>query len=592
MENLNIVLRVTGSLWFAVVLLALLMLSMGSATVFEVVNGTERALTSFYHAFWFKGLLALIAINVLSAVVLRYPFSRRQTGLVITHAGILLTLAGALITDHFGIDGKVGIAEGQTLDSFHIPRETFAVVNLQDRIADSQDLDPSVIGGFEAKDHPPVQALNLGDSITVDIVQYQPDLTWEQTILNDNLTPDPAVEVSLSSSGRDDAVWLFTGQNVPLGTVNGTFRMIGDRKELDRLLADTMGGGGGSVGSAKIEYGGSIFEIPVEECMNEAAPVGDTGYTLRVLRYLPHAIVEDNRTITNASQQPVNPAIEAVIDGPAGKEKRLAFAKFPDFRSMHGEEKIKDLELTFVSTASSMPTQPVEILGGPDGGLFVRFSWVGTKVSSHELEIGVPVETPWPGMKFSVLRRFENARIEYVPTRPDKIRNNREPALLVQMKAPEQTREIWVQKFNPETVTIDGTPYELTYGNKPVPLGFELTLNRFRVGYYPGGERARSYESYITITDLDSGRTLDRIVGMNSPASYGGYTLYQSSYRQDGQHTVSFLSVSRDPGQLVAFTGYIATIAGMLLVLGTRLREQRMRKRMAAEEFGNQGSDQ
>ena len=110
MFNTNSIIRSAGSLWFAVVLLVLLMLSMGSATVFESMNGTEQALKLFYHSLWFRILLGGIAVNVLAALVLRYPFSRRQAGFVLTHWGILLALAGALVTARFGIDGQVGIA--------------------------------------------------------------------------------------------------------------------------------------------------------------------------------------------------------------------------------------------------------------------------------------------------------------------------------------------------------------------------------------------------------------------------------------------------------------------------------------------------
>ena len=45
---------------------------------------------------------------------------------------------------------------------------------------------------------------------------------------------------------------------------------------------------------------------------DQAVPLGDTGYTVRVLRYLPHARVED-KTLVNASDRPVNPTIEDAL---------------------------------------------------------------------------------------------------------------------------------------------------------------------------------------------------------------------------------------------------------------------------------------
>lgn len=64
-------LRAIGSLWFAVVLLVLLLVAMACATVFESTRGTEQALAAFYDSWWFELLLALLAVNVLSAVLVR-----------------------------------------------------------------------------------------------------------------------------------------------------------------------------------------------------------------------------------------------------------------------------------------------------------------------------------------------------------------------------------------------------------------------------------------------------------------------------------------------------------------------------------------
>lgn len=118
----------------------------------------------------------------------------------------------------------------------------------------------------------------------------------------------------------------------------------------------------------------------------------------------------------------------------------------------------------------------------------------------------------------------------------------------------------------------------MVYADRPVPLGFAVKLNRFRMGFYPGGERPRSFESHITISDLSSGKNFDRIISMNHPVSYGGYTFYQSSYRYDSGRAISYLSVARDPGQTVVFAGYILTIAGMLTFLVQRAWDRRRRE--------------
>jgi len=572
------ILRVIGSLWFAVVLLALLMVAMASATVYESSHGTERALEAFYHARWFQVLLALIAANILSALACRYPFSWRQAGFVLTHTGILLLLAGALITDRLGVDGQVAIGEGESVREFHTRRASLTAMNLLDRSRSSIDLGPSAIGGFTAVDWPATGVLRVNGLEGIAVKKYLPDMIQEERVLDDGTVHSPAVEVSLSPNGRDGAVWMFAGDTVGLGFAQGTLRLVSDGEELDRLMQPRSEEeeGEDSPGIARIDCRGETFELPVEDCTEQAVPLGDTGLRFRVLRYMPHAVVGGDQGVGNASPEPLNPAIEVEIEGPSGTETRLAFSMFPDFEGMHQATRSEDLKVAFLSSAAPPPSVPVEVLRGPEGALHVRFHGEGAPVVHRSIEVGLPVDTPWPGLRFCVLRCFENARIETAAVQPDPVRERREPALLVELRAEGGSREVWLPRHRVRAVEAGGSTFQLLYGDRAIPLGFELTLNRFRVGRYPGGDRPRTFESHVTITDPQSGGKRDRIISMNSPVKYGGYSLFQSSYDDQGGRTVSYLSVSRDPGQPIAFAGYVATTLGMLIVLGMRLGRRRL----------------
>ncbi len=101
-----------GSLWFAAVILVLLLVAMAFATIYETLYGTERALQEYYHSWWFAGLLGLLAANVAATLIVRFPFTRRQIGMVVTHLSILMVLGGALVTQSRGLNGRLVIAEG------------------------------------------------------------------------------------------------------------------------------------------------------------------------------------------------------------------------------------------------------------------------------------------------------------------------------------------------------------------------------------------------------------------------------------------------------------------------------------------------
>lgn len=561
------ILRSVGSLWFAAVLLVLWLVAMACATVVESSGGAERALVEFYESWWFRLLLGLLAVNVAAAVLLRYPFSKRQIGFVITHAGILVTLGGALVTWHWGIYGRVGLAEGQTSEQFTVQQDTLTIVGQGDKTGSTVDLTGRAFGGLVAVDRPSAPALSVGN-LRVEIEKYLPDSMWSMRVTDDNPDPQPAVQVSFSATGREAPTWLLADEPPDPGGLQACFRIVADEAELQWLLEAA------SKGTVQVEYHGLQFEFPMEEGLEQAVPLGDTGYTARVLRYLPHAKVQ-NEQLVSVSDRPVNPAIEVEFVGPGGTEKRWAFAQFPEFGSIQDGGPIEGLEVAFEAGEETSPRAPIEVIAVPGGGLWARFRRGSEETAARELTVGQPVETPWPGRKFAVLRRYERARFRWSLTPTEEIGEARIPAILVKLATPEHSQEVWVQKFHPREVTVAGAEYELTYANKSVPLGFTLKLNEFRIEHYPGTRRPRSFESHVTITDRNTGRQQDRVISMNNPTSHAGYTLFQSGRDVSGGRRVSYLSVSRDPGQAIVFTGYVATMVGMVVVLITRLLDWR-----------------
>ncbi len=575
----NPLLRVVGSLWFAAVLLMMLLVGMACATVYESAHGTEQALAVFYRSWWFHGLLALLAVNVAGSVIIRYPFSRRQSGFVITHVGILVILGGALVTDTIGVNGRIGLFEGNTTDVFTAEQgSTLSVVNQQDQARSAVNLVSQTFCGVQAVEHPPAPILNLGD-LHVEVQRFIPDGAWEKQVVDDHPGIQPAVEVLLSSSGEGSAVWLFADQADSLGEVQAIYRPVADSDELARLFSTSPEDEAGSSGLVKVEYAGSTFDVPLGQALEQAVPLGDTGTTLRVLRYLPDATVK-GKQLVNASDEPKNPAIEVEIVGPAGSERRPVFAKFPNFQSMHGKPHGEELKVTLTAPRESVARAPVEIIGGLEGELYVRFNRAGDEPVISRFEVGDPVESPWPGKQLLALRRFEHARVNWVMREVHPPRGRPEPALLLQINTTTRTNRMWVQKYTPRTVTVDGVTYEMVYSNRNVPLGFELTLDRFHLGYYPGSMRPRSFESHVTIADPTTGWTQSRIISMNHPVKYRGYTMYQSSYSKGKRQTASFLSVARDPGQPIVFAGYITTLLGMVVVLGVRVSDRRRKWKM------------
>ncbi|MBU0719220.1 MAG: cytochrome c biogenesis protein ResB, partial [Planctomycetes bacterium] len=409
--------------------------------------------------------------------------------------------------------------------------------------------------------------------------RYLPDSESGERVVNTNPQPQYGLEVALDNRGTDVSAWVFADRTAKLGRQVVEFRVVPDAGELARQLATPPEKSPSGMGTVKIEVSGEVFEFPLELCMGGAVPIGDTGRTVRVSKYLPHATVVEGNKLISASSRPENPAIEAELTGPQGTEIRRAFAKFPDFATMHGGQTPDDtVKLTFVASGQSSPlAAPITVFLGPEEKLYARFASEG---GGKAIGIGDTVVTPWPNSTFRVLQLLDHARVDVAVEPVDPPRETRIPALFVDLEAPDSTSSVWVQKYRSQPVTVHGRSLQLMYQDEVIPLGFTLELRKFRIGKYPGETRPRSFESHVTVTDPTTAREQSTVISMNNPSKFGGYSLFQSSYRRAGMgspETLSILSVARDPGMPIVFVGYFGTMVGMLVLLGTRFSQRRRR---------------
>ncbi|MDR3118043.1 MAG: cytochrome c biogenesis protein CcsA [Mediterranea sp.] len=95
---------------------------------------------------------------------------------------------------------------------------------------------------------------------------------------------------------------------------------------------------------------------------------------------------------------------------------------------------------------------------------------------------------------------------------------------------------------------------------KETRLTFSITLDTFRIRYYPGTETPADYISEVHIGEDRNAR---ETVSMNHILAYRGYRFYQSSFDED--NLGSLLSVNYDPwGIPVTYTGYFLLLLSMI----------------------------
>jgi hypothetical protein len=113
-NGVDAVYRFLASVKLAVFSLSTLAASLAFATIMESSYGIAAAQDYVYRNTWFAILLAFLATNILCAALIRFPWKKRQTGFVITHAGLLVLIFGAYWSYKTSDEGLVGMLEGQS----------------------------------------------------------------------------------------------------------------------------------------------------------------------------------------------------------------------------------------------------------------------------------------------------------------------------------------------------------------------------------------------------------------------------------------------------------------------------------------------
>jgi hypothetical protein len=116
-----------ASLRLGVILIVALAAVCAVATIYESRHGTAAAQRDFYQTGWFSALLVLLAVNILFAVLKKYPWTKHQAGFLMAHAGILILLAGSLLSLHLGLDGSLALYEGEEGDRVSLPAQALQV---------------------------------------------------------------------------------------------------------------------------------------------------------------------------------------------------------------------------------------------------------------------------------------------------------------------------------------------------------------------------------------------------------------------------------------------------------------------------------
>lgn len=211
------VFRFLGSLKLGVVLLLISIGVLVPATIVDSAKGLDYARWLIYKSPWFIAFAMLMALNILMAMLLRFPWKRRHLGFLVCHLGLLILLAGSLMTFRMGIEGNLRLVEGQSADHFEILTDSQLTVTFFDEKSGTKPnlIDFHLPAG--PNDLPDGESLDLGemDEIRVRVLKLYRHAQYDGSEFRpSDLEPgkaeglEPAALFEVTVAGEPYPMWL------------------------------------------------------------------------------------------------------------------------------------------------------------------------------------------------------------------------------------------------------------------------------------------------------------------------------------------------------------------------------------------------
>ncbi|HEX4139723.1 MAG TPA: cytochrome c biogenesis protein ResB [Candidatus Methylacidiphilales bacterium] len=521
--------RFLSSVRLAVILLMVLIVGIAVGTICESRFDAKVARAYVYEAPWFDAWMILLGVNLFCAAWSRYPWKRHHTGFVITHAGIITLLVGALVGRIWGIEGTMTLYEG------HEPDNALVIDTQEVRVKEGGQMTTFPIGLAQerARDGRPVVLGTTPGGWKLTATDYaetlQPVSTAEAVTENGS----PALQVKLWSMGQNIDEWLWPGDP----------------------------------DNSKIDLG-----LLAVECRLGQAPAPAR----------QHA--------SNASFQARHPElVEGSVQPPPGKAGGTDPSASPGTTNATGLIHLAAFTPTAAlkNPAPELPPGDRAVIYLSEGGKLSYY--LQTKhgdVSQGALEPGKPLATGWGNWQMEVEQIVPQAvpSTDFKPipktTRlPPRDRASLTSGLQVDFARGDDHDTEWLATgWEIELPGADGTTMHAEFGPKIYPLPVSLTLKNFEVERNEGLDTPAGFKSTIEVRDT-AGNSAVGSCSMNVPMNFPDawwrgwtgltYKISQASWNPDNLKQSS-VQILLDPGWLFKWTGSLMVSAGIFTMFYLR----------------------
>ena len=521
--------------------------------------------TDIFHSYWFSFLLVLLCVNLGCCTVKRWRNKVLMIGFLVTHISIILILVGCVIDLLTGVKGGVNVYEGSSVD-YYLTRADYQKVPLgfqvfcDDFMIEKHPPKYKLITYVKDKDKQKAVSLKVGKKISIPGTNYSAtvkEFIADAEVLHEPINvsdepKNPALYIQFSAKGAVTAEgWLLAKDH---NWYNDNQRNLkidyvwADNDEALERLANAAAKSTKPKLEISIEGKNIVKTVPVEE--GQKVSIKGTDYTVEIKDF---ALDYSKRLVPLSEQEPSNPAVLVEISGPQGKDTRWSFSKYPDYQDKAHKTIYKDVKLLctvpedfsdaehrvrLVQSRSGKKT----ITYIKDGKVISTDDWVldqSYNIADSDLEIRVVKYFPSHSLKKTVAKKTGGH--EGHNHGPGEHHGN--PAVFIEMEGPRGKFADWVFAHTPPHWYPD---------------------NNFAVLYEKSGMEIKDYKSILRV--VENGKTMmTKTIEVNSPLKYKGFVFYQSSYDPEGERYTG-LQVTKNPGLLVVYTGFILLCLGIVFI--------------------------
>lgn len=626
-----------GSLKLAVILIITIAGAIAFATVMESKFDSKVAAYYIYNAAWFSVWLLALTLNLVCSALTRWPWQRKHLGFVITHAGIILMLTGAVLGRTLGFEAFVTLDKTKPPQSRLFTKEELITVETADGLRGQMPFDIAM--------HPPTEQRPFVLPLENTSLRLVIDRVSENLEPDDLLaaSPDPAAPAGVGLHFLNAGMGQNVGANLMQTLEADTFDFFGMAKV---RFVDSLDEAHPIAFTAPPEPGATAAsprnETPFREthlvfAKNPGTPVIDTdsdvssGYEIvllpaegkprefnvrvtaangttktwpmrglqgkwqslqgdgdpilfRVAEYWPDFAVKDSGPVS-LSDQPNNPAVLVQITGPS-----------------------KLLPPAPPKPAAAAPPLPQELgmkvaLAKEPGRIVYELERAGKVYARGTAAAGDTIALGWSKWQAKVDGVFPHAELhrdvkEFTGTVTPMMAASLRPGIRAHLldRDGKSGPAVWIPGGTSRELFCKDDFSQVTrvgFGQRVIPLPFVIRLENFEVPRDEGTDTPANYISTLRFEDLRTGQVVHDKAYMNEPAMFPGdfwrsllgwnYKFSQANWNPQNLNETT-LQVLYDPGWPFKWVGSLGICIGIALMFYF------MPKRSASERGGREES--